>query len=85
MTSIPDAAIAVIAAARCAGCRRRLKHPTPSGFGPVCAKKLPERAPDGRTGPEGPRVRSALSQRLTARPTPREPHPGQTQLPLEET
>lgn len=25
---------------RCAGCGRRLKHPTPSGLGPVCARRL---------------------------------------------
>lgn len=85
MTSIPDAAVAVIAAARCAGCRRRLKHPTPSGYGPVCAKKRPQLAPDGRTRREGPGLPPGLSRRPTARTTPREPHPGQTQLPLEET
>ncbi|MEV7154868.1 hypothetical protein AB0N77_09615 [Streptomyces misionensis] len=27
---------------RCAGCGRRLKHPTPTGLGPVCARRLNE-------------------------------------------
>ncbi|TGZ14699.1 hypothetical protein DV517_61820 [Streptomyces sp. S816] len=25
---------------RCAGCGRRLKRPTPTGLGPVCARRL---------------------------------------------
>ncbi|SFY52095.1 hypothetical protein STEPF1_05364 [Streptomyces sp. F-1] len=25
---------------RCAGCGRRLKHPTPTGLGPTCARRL---------------------------------------------
>ena len=81
MTTIPDAAIAVIAAARCAGCRRRLKHPTPSGYGPVCARKRAQSLSAGRGGVPGPMVPPGLSQALTARNTP--PHcDGQDELPL---
>lgn len=54
---------------RCAGCHRRLKHPSPSGYGPVCERRV-NGAPPGR------------APGLTARPATVEAMPGQTELPL---
>jgi hypothetical protein len=67
---------------RCEGCHRRLKQPSPSGYGPKCAKKLPQSPQEGRTAPQGPGVPPSLSRRLTATHT-HLPHPGQIELPLE--
>lgn len=53
---------------RCRGCKRRLKHPSPSGYGPVCERRI-NGAPPGRT----PGV---------ARLAATEPMPGQAELPL---
>lgn len=53
---------------RCAGCRRRLKQPSPNGYGPVCAQRLgltPHRTP---TIPRPPASPDAI--------------PGQDELPL---
>lgn len=55
---------------RCRGCHRRLKHPSPSGYGPVCERRI-NGTPPGRT------------PGTTARPaTAAEPMPGQAELPL---
>lgn len=51
---------------KCAACKRRLKHPTASGLGPVCERRL--------TGPPPARTR-------IPGPTA-EPVPGQAELPL---
>ena len=69
---------------RCEGCHRRLKQPSPSGYGPKGAKKLAGSPPGARAAPQGPGVPPSLSRRLTATHT-HLPHPGQTELPLEET
>lgn len=53
---------------RCAACGRRLRVPSPSGLGPVCARRLGVTA--ARAAPPSP----------TAGPVP---IPGQTELPLE--
>jgi hypothetical protein len=55
-------------APRCAACRRRLKHPTPSGLGPVCEKRL-------QPSPHTPTAASSG-------PVP--VHEGQVELPLTE-
>lgn len=68
---------------RCAGCHRRLKRPSPSGFGPTCARKLARKPQDARTGHGGPRLPPGLSQRLRSAPV--NPQPEQTALPIEET
>lgn len=65
-------------APRCRGCHRRLKQPSPSGYGPKCAKKLAGSPQDARAAPQGPGLPAGRSQRLTA-PTPCH---GQTELPL---
>lgn len=53
-----------------AGCKRPLKYPSPSGFGPVCARRLGiDTSP-----PPAARTPTAGSVEL---------HPGQTELPLQ--
>jgi hypothetical protein len=61
---------------RCAACGRRLRRSSPSGLGPVCAKRLG--VPVDRPARRIPVPRSA------ARPAGPEPvHcPGQTEIPL---
>jgi hypothetical protein len=54
---------------RCAACGRRLSRPSPTGLGPVCARRL------GATPARRPRP--------VSRPDPPpEPIPGQTEIPL---
>jgi hypothetical protein len=67
--------------ARCAVCKRRLKRPTSSGVGPVCARKLAEASPDGRGGLPGPGLPPKRSQAPTRPPVTS--LPGQTEIPLE--
>lgn len=56
--------------ARCAACGRRLRQSSPSGLGPVCARRL------GVTTRRAPAIRSP--------DVPPAPMPGQTELPLTE-
>lgn len=62
---------------RCRGCGRPLKHPSPSGYGPVCARKHT---------PPAPRRHRTPTRRSSGRPAPVKPAPdalpGQTELPL---
>lgn len=54
---------------KCRACKRRLKHPSPSGYGPVCERRI-NGTPPGRT----PAI---------TRPTATAgPLPGQDELPL---
>lgn len=56
---------------RCAACGRRLRNPSLSGLGPVCARRL------GRT--------AAPSKRARTTPPAVPVHvPGQTELPLQD-
>lgn len=68
---------------RCEGCHRRLKQPSPSGYGPKCARKLAQSSQDGRTAPQGPGVPSRRSQALTATSVPA--CDGQLAIPTEGT
>jgi hypothetical protein len=53
--------------ARCAACGRRLVRPSPTGLGPVCARRLaPSRRPTS----------------IRATDPPAQPIPGQTEIPL---
>ena len=70
-------------ARKCEGCGRALRR-SPGPFGPKCAKKLPQSPQDGLTAPQGPGVPAGRSRRLTATHT-HLPHPGQIELPLEDT
>jgi hypothetical protein len=55
--------------ARCADCKRRLRRPSPTGYGPVCARRR-GLTPTARASPPAPPASPA-------------PHmPGQTELPL---
>lgn len=54
---------------RCAACGRPLRRPSPSGLGPVCARRL-QPAP-------------ARPHSIRATEPPAEPIPGQTELPLQ--
>jgi hypothetical protein len=54
--------------ARCGACGRRLARPSPSGLGPVCARRL------GLTSRKPPAIRGADTQPDRI--------PGQTELPL---
>lgn len=67
---------------RCQGCRRRLKHPSSSGYGPVCAKKMRQSPPNSLTASQGPGLPPGLSRALTAAPV--SACDGQTELPLED-
>lgn len=63
---------------RCSACGRPLRRPSPSGLGPVCAKRLglqPDSPPRQRRPPR-PATRTADA--------PPEVHPDQTALPLVE-
>jgi hypothetical protein len=59
---------------RCSACGRPLSRPSPSGLGPVCARRL------GIT----PARRPARLRRPVVRPVdaPPEPIPGQVEIPL---
>lgn len=58
-------------ALKCAACGRRLRHPSPTGLGPVCARRL------GATV-SPPRKPARASPAATPPPL----HPGQTELPI---
>lgn len=62
----------------CRGCKRAMKHPTPSGYGPVCARKR------GLTPRKARRTRTRAVRR--PRPAVVPPAPdvtdGQDELPL---
>ena len=73
----------VNATPRCRGCHRRLKQPSPSGYGPKCAKKLAQSSQDARSAPQGPGVPPRRSQAPTAAPVPA--CYGQIALPIQET
>lgn len=53
---------------RCAACGRPLRRPSPSGLGPVCARRL-------QPAPARPRS-------IRATEPPAEPIPGQVEIPL---
>jgi hypothetical protein len=67
----------------CQGCRRPLKHPTPSGYGPVCAQRRgltptkPRRAARARVARQ-----LALTARILDQPPP-PVLPGQTAIDLD--
>jgi hypothetical protein len=46
---------------QCAACHRALKHPSPSGYGPVCERKLHGR-PARRPRTTSPAAKPGLSQ-----------------------
>lgn len=61
----------------CKGCKRRLKNPSPTGYGPVCARKHAPPAPRGHRTP----VRRSSARPALVRPAP-DALPGQEALPL---
>lgn len=67
----------------CQGCHRPLKHPTPSGYGPVCAQRLgltptkPRRAARAKVARQ-----LALTSRILDQPPP-PVLPGQTAIELD--
>lgn len=61
--------------ARCRDCKRRLKNPTESGYGPSCARKRGLTQPRRRTAAL-PRPRPATV------PPAADALPGQTEIPL---
>lgn len=61
---------AAVPGPKCRGCKRRLKRASPSGYGPVCARRL---GLDTAT-PRVPAIPTAMA------PIP--PMPGQDELPL---
>lgn len=60
---------------RCRDCKRALKHPTPSGYGPSCARKR-------GLGPKPRRTRVAPRLKPATVPNPPDVPPGQTALEL---
>jgi len=60
----------------CKGCRRAMKKPTPSGYGPTCARKRGLLPPRRRRSRAVPRLKPA-----TVPPAP-DALPGQTELQL---
>lgn len=64
----------------CRGCKRAMKHPTPSGYGPVCAQRR------GLTPPKQRRPRTTPVRQLSLATVldqpPPEVIPGQTEIPL---
>ena len=63
---------------RCLECKRPLKHPSPSGYGPDCARK------HGLGPPKRRRTRLRSARRPKPAPVPPAPDalPGQDALPL---
>ena len=67
----------------CQGCHRPLKHPTPTGYGPVCAQRLgltptkPRRAARAKVARQ-----LALTSRILDQPPP-PVLPGQTAIDLD--
>lgn len=59
----------------CRGCKRAMKNPTPSGYGPVCARKK------GLT-PRKPRLRPTPRPKPATVPPADNVIPGQTELAL---
>jgi hypothetical protein len=61
----------------CKGCKRRLKNPSPTGYGPVCARKHT---------PPAPRRHRTPTRRSSAHPAPVRPAPdelpGQEVIPM---
>lgn len=67
----------------CQGCHRPLKHPTPTGYGPVCAQRLGLTTSKPR---RAARAKVARQLALTARILDQAPPPvlpGQTEIPLD--
>lgn len=63
---------------KCQGCHRPLKHPTPTGYGPVCARRLGLTPPTSRR----PAGRPTRRPRPAAVPPAPDALPGQTELDL---
>lgn len=61
--------------AQCRGCKRRLKNPSPSGYGPVCERRL------GLT-PAKPRRSTPRRAKPATVPPAHDELPGQDALPL---
>lgn len=67
----------------CQGCHRPLKHPTPTGYGPICAQRLgltpakPRRAARAKVARQ-----LALTSRILDQPPP-PVLPGQTAIDLD--
>lgn len=61
---------------RCADCKRPLKHPTPSGYGPSCARKR------GLTPRKPRRTRAVRRPRPAVVPPAPDVIDGQTELDL---
>lgn len=67
----------------CQGCHRPLKHPTPSGYGPVCAQRLGLTPSKPRRAARAKAARQmALMSRILDQPPP-PVLPGQTEIPLD--
>ncbi|MCL8016891.1 hypothetical protein [Streptomyces sp. AS02] len=60
----------------CRGCKRAMKHPTPSGYGPVCARKR------GLTPRKTRRTRTARPPKPAAVPAAPDVIPGQMAIDL---
>ena len=67
----------------CQGCHRPLKHPTPTGYGPVCAQRLGLTPSKPRRSARAKAARQmALMSRILDQPPP-PVLPGQTEIPLD--
>lgn len=67
----------------CQGCHRPLKHPTPTGYGPVCAQRLGLTPAKPRRAARAKAARQmALMSRILDQPPP-PVLPGQTAIELE--
>ncbi|MFG2276715.1 hypothetical protein ACGFNY_44025 [Streptomyces chartreusis] len=60
----------------CRGCKRAMKNPTPSGYGPVCARKR------GLTPRKPRRLRTAPQPKPATVPPADDVIPGQDAIPL---
>ncbi len=60
----------------CRGCHRAMKNPTPSGYGPVCARKR------GLTPRKPRRTRTLRTPKPATVPPAPDTMPGQDALPL---
>ena len=67
----------------CQGCHRPLKHPTPTGYGPVCAQRLGLTPAKPRRAARAKAARQmALMSRILDQPPP-PVLPGQTAIELD--